>query len=256
MNQNNLNVIKWYEQFYSKKFMEVVGFPEDQETRSQAAFVQNVLGLKPENRVLDLCCGYGRHARALAEIAGCHLVGLDLSEDYLAIASRDNTYPGVEFVHGDMRDIPFSNEFDAVINLFTSFGFFIDDAENENVLHQVRKALRPGGLFLLDYENKFYFVYNDVFQKEKYEWHSPQGEIFACENKFDIHSEREIFKVVIKKGDRVLDASGYDIRLYGLPEITKMLIRNGFKCLATWGDYDEQPCSVRSRRVIVLSSAI
>jgi hypothetical protein len=155
-----------------------------------------------------------------------------------------------------MRDISFKNYFDAVINMFTSFGFFDSDRENENVITQVNKSLKKHGLFLLDYENKFYFVFNDVFKKGKYWEKLDDNNYIFYENTYDAMNEREIFNVHFIENGRVKMSSGYNIRLYSFPEISAMLKRNGFEVLDVWGDYHANMYSVRSKRLITLSRKI
>ena len=110
-------------------------------TERETAFVVEALGLQEGDRVLDLACGHGRHAIALAQ-RGMVVTGQDLNEDYLRMArERRQRVKGVEIetVHGDMRDIPFTDEFDAVINMFTAFGYFESEEEDEKVLARRRR---------------------------------------------------------------------------------------------------------------------
>jgi SAM-dependent methyltransferase len=245
--------MKWYERFYLKDFIPVVGFASPQQTELEATFVKGVLNCPKEAGILDLCCGYGRHTYLLAKNSEYRLTGLDWSDDYLEMARTSFALPNIRYVKGDMRNIPFENEFDAVINLFTSFGFFAEEEENEAVIRQVNKVLKPGGRFLLDYENKFYFILNDVFRKERYWEKVSKDKYLLFENDFDVHREREVFKVQVMEKGIITESSGYDIRLYSFPEIRKMLMTNGFEIIQTWGDYQGNPYSARSKRLIILS---
>ena len=134
----------------------------------EAAFVQRALDLSPGAEVLDLCCGHGRHAVLLAK-AGLTMTGLDLSEQYLEQAALNAVAAGVglELVHSDMRQVPFEGRFDAVVNLFTSFGYLNSDEEDMKVLHQVSKVLKPGGRFLIDLINREWVVSNYVQDERK-----------------------------------------------------------------------------------------
>jgi ubiquinone/menaquinone biosynthesis C-methylase UbiE len=243
----------WYRHFYTKEFIELVGFASAEQTRTEANFVKHALSLAAGSKVLDLCCGYGRHTKALADSTDWEITGLDLSDDYLAVARAQFSAPNVEYHHGDMRDVPFENHFDAVINLFTSFGFFESDEENEQVLRQVHRALKPRGVFLLDYENKIHFISNDV-KKKRRDWKvGEDGQCYLFENEYDVLNEREIFKVSVIENGRLKEVTGYNIRLYGFPEIKRMLSENGFGVVSVWGDYDGSAYSVESRRLITLS---
>lgn len=248
--------MEWFKEFYRKDFMNVVGFAPGEQTELEVNFIRSALRLTPGAKILDLCCGYGRHASLIAKSTDFEVTGMDLSDDYLDIAKNQWSVPNLDFIKGDMRDIPFSNHFDAVINMFTSFGFFESDEENETVIKQVNKSLKEQGLFLLDYENKFHFVFNDVFKKEKYWEKLDDHNYILYENTYDTLNEREIYNVHFIEDGKVKMSSGYNIRLYSFPEISAMLKRNGFEVLDVWGDYHANMYSVRSKRLITLSRKI
>ena len=108
-----------------------------------------MLGLPAGSRILDVPCGQGRHAHLLAE-AGFNVEGLDYSEDLLKIARRRGTGPTLRYTRGDMRKLPskWTGKFDAVANLFTSFGFFTDPADDTRVIREFARVLKPGGVLL------------------------------------------------------------------------------------------------------------
>lgn len=122
-----------------------------QRTRVELPFLKRALRLRPGTRLLDVCCGVGRHSLPLAK-AGVDVTGLDVSPVYLAEARRRARKAGVRLrlVLGDMRRPSFHAEFDAAMNLWTSFGYFSTAAEDLAALKAARAALRPGGLFLLE----------------------------------------------------------------------------------------------------------
>ena len=248
--------MEWYEEFYTGDYMDLVGFAPDEQTRREVEFIQEALSLAPGARILDLCCGYGRHSRLLAETGNYEVVGMDLSENYLDIAQKAGSNENLKFVKGDMRAIPFEAEFDAALNLFTSFGFFETDEENEAVIGQINKSLKKDGLFLLDYENKFHFVYNDVYQREKSRKTIDSQNSILFENKYDVFTEREQFTATFYQNGKITRQSGYDIRLYNYPEISQMLKRNGFEIQKVWGDYTKAPYSTKSKRLIILARKI
>lgn len=120
-------------------------------TRLELPFLRRALGLERGTRLLDVCCGVGRHSLPLAR-AGVAVTGLDVSPVYLAEARRRARAAGLKarFVEGDMRRPHFGPEFDAAMNLWTSFGYFATRAEDLAALKAVRAALKPGGRFLLE----------------------------------------------------------------------------------------------------------
>lgn len=116
---------------------------------ADAGLVARLLSLQPGMRVLDVPCGEGRIGGRLAQL-GCEVVGIDASERFLSLARE--RYPAVSFEPGDMRELSYDGEFDAVVNWFTSFGYF-DRAGNDELLAHFARALRPGGRLVLELAN-------------------------------------------------------------------------------------------------------
>jgi cyclopropane fatty-acyl-phospholipid synthase-like methyltransferase len=117
--------------------------------------VVRLLGLRHGQAVLDVYCGYGRHALELAR-RGFRARGIDLALRQIEEAQRRAKAAGlgVRFVLGDVREMDFRAEFDACLNLFTSLGFFETEAENQAMLDRIGQATVPGGLFLLETWNR------------------------------------------------------------------------------------------------------
>jgi ubiquinone/menaquinone biosynthesis C-methylase UbiE len=118
-------------------------------SEADADLIARLLSLQSGMRVLDVPCGEGRIAGRLAS-RDCDVVGIDANERFLALARE--RYPDVTFEHGDMRTLQYKSEFDAVVNWFTSFGYF-DRTTNDEVLTGFARALRPGGQLLLELHN-------------------------------------------------------------------------------------------------------
>ena len=136
----------WYDTF-------LASIP-DRSTNEEVAFVARQLPVASFPAILDLCCGPARHARALSE-GGYRIVGVDLNED--VIRSARAVCPGADFRVCDMRSLDsLATPFDAVVNLWHSFGYF-DDATNLAIVRQVRSALRPGGRAIFDIYNREHF---------------------------------------------------------------------------------------------------
>jgi ubiquinone/menaquinone biosynthesis C-methylase UbiE len=130
-----------------------------EETARQVEGLVGLLEPTAGARVLDLACGWGRIALPLAH-RGHRVTGLDLSEAFLAKGRRDarDVDLHIDFRRGDMREIPFADEFDAVIMTWTAFGVLESDEEDQKVLHAVAHALRPGGRFLIEQMSREYVV--------------------------------------------------------------------------------------------------
>jgi len=144
---------KWVHGFFDASYVRLLRaqWPEAV-TRKQVAFVARVLKLRRGARVLDVPCAFGRHARLLAR-RGMQVVGLDLSRAMITEARRGSAQPGLSFVRADMRRLAYQGEFDVVLNLYTSFGYF-SPRENLDVLCRMARALKPGGRILIDHRDR------------------------------------------------------------------------------------------------------
>ena len=126
----------------------------DERADAEVDLIWRLLDLQPGMEVLDLACGHGRIANRLAE-RGAQVTGLDATELFLEAAERAADARGVEvdYVRGDMRELPaWEERFDRVVSWFTSFGYF-DDEANRELLGDLHAALRPGGKLLVESVN-------------------------------------------------------------------------------------------------------
>ena len=247
----------WYVDFFSNAYLQVYGPALTEErTAREVAFIESALSLEPGNRVLDLCCGIGRHAMLLAQ-HGLDVVGQDLSEEYTAEAThRAHTMglPNVHFIPRDMRDIPYDGHFDAVINMFTAFGYFESDEDNYAVLRAVHRALRPDGRFLLDTLNREWVIMNQIPQERHAR---PDGSVLIEKRSFNLETGRNHVEFAIEAGGGRSAAArslgAHDIRLYTLAEMVRMLADAGFRFERAYGGFDAAPYEIGSRRMIVLA---
>jgi len=204
-----------------------------------------VLGIEPGMHVLDLACGHGRIANRLAA-RGCHVTGLDASPLFLDLARRHATERGVsvDYVQGDMRDVPWTGRFDRVVNWFTAYGYF-DDADNRRVLSEVRKALKPSGTAAFELNNR------DVLLRG----FMPTTAVTRGD---DMMVDRHVFdpltgrtdteRVVIRDG--AVRRSAYSVRLFAFTELRDWLTAAGFSVVDGYGD-GGGPLTASSPRMIV-----
>ena len=243
----------WYVGFFSEVYPGVyASLLTPERTEREAGFVLRTLDLKPNDRVLDLCCGQGRHSVALA-LSGVHVTGLDLSHDYLATATSAARDAGVEIetVCSDMRVIPFESTFDAVINMFTAFGYLESDEEDAKVLHQVRKALKPGGKLLIDTISREWVFKNQVPSGAR---SSPDGPIIVEHRDLDLHTSRNTVDLTVVSSDGARrEVPGHTVRLYTLTEMVRMLAEAGLEVVEVYGGYDGRPYDLDTRRMIVVA---
>lgn len=203
-------------------------------------------------RVLDLCCGFGRHSWLLAE-AGCDVAGIDLSQDLL-LAARE--LPDFErrlrgrLIRSDARELPFrAASFDSVVNLFSSFGYFgeLDDAR---MLREIGRVLRAGGLAVLDLMNPAYVRANlrDETVRE-------DDAFLLRERRALADGGRRVIKDVELVSDGETKRWREDVRLYELPEIRALLVGNGFEPLSVAGGFDGRAFDAQAPRMLLVASS-
>lgn len=243
----------WYETFFSDTYLEVFSHhltPDRAE--KEAEFVERALSLRPGATVLDLCSGEGRHAVLLAK-RGLRVTAQDLNEDYLRVAKHTATSEGVELetIRSDMREIPFEGEFDAIINMFTAFGYLESEEEDAKVLRQAAKALKPGGQLLMDLLNREWVVLNYI----QNEWRKANdGTVFLERRELDLETSRNRVTVtIISPAGEVQQTTSFVIRLYTLTEIIGMLEQAGLAFVGAYGGFDGVPYSIGTRRMIVVA---
>jgi SAM-dependent methyltransferase len=175
---------EWWQSYFDSQYLleyEPIFSPE--RDRHEVARLMDITGLPSGARLLDVPCGQGRHAHLLAE-AGFDVDGLDYSADLLAVAKRRGTGPRLRYTRGDMRAMPakWTGRFDAVLNLFTSFGFFIDPAEDRAVIAEFARVLAPGGTLIWHGGNR-----DGVMARflDRDWWKTEDGTLVAQERSFD-----------------------------------------------------------------------
>ncbi|WP_169713717.1 class I SAM-dependent methyltransferase [Paludifilum halophilum] len=144
----------WYEESFGEDYLLVYRHRDRVHADREMNAVARWLDLQPGEEVLDLCCGTGRHSIPLQKM-GFRVTGIDLSDVLLKRAEEMSRGMDIRYLRGDMRSLPFDpNAFDAVVNLFTSFGYFAEDEDNRKVLSELARVLKPGGRFLVDFLNR------------------------------------------------------------------------------------------------------
>jgi len=153
----------WFENWFDSEYYHLLY--NNRDFSEAELFIRNLvsfLNLRPEETILDLACGKGRHSIFLNSL-GYSVVGVDLSENSIRQASAFEN-DRLQFKTGDMREPQGNKEFDLVVNLFTSFGYFESEEENIRTLEAIRTALKPGGRLVIDFMNSARMVRNLVPQ--------------------------------------------------------------------------------------------
>lgn len=147
-----MSATDWFREWFGEAYLALYPHRDEEEAAAAVRLFRDRADPGPGTRVLDLACGAGRHLERL-RAAGYAAVGVDLSAPLLEEAASGRGLRG-RLVRGDMRALPFGDaRFDAVVNFFTSFGYFTTREEDAEVAREIRRVLVPDGRFLIDYLN-------------------------------------------------------------------------------------------------------
>lgn len=237
---------KWFERSFESLYPILYAHRTVEAAEPEVDFASRVLFIESTDRVLDLCCGTGRHMVHLLKRTP-HAFGLDYSADLLAEA-RGVLGPEVPLIRGDMRQLPFNGAFDAVCNFFTSFGYFEDEAENAAVIRQMAAALKPGGQFFLDYFNRDYAMASLVAHSER-----STGEYDIQDERWiDVENERLNKRTTVLRDGHLVDIFAESVRMYSPHALVNLLLDNGLQPETVYGDYSGAPlCDAQPRMIVV-----
>jgi SAM-dependent methyltransferase len=237
---------RWWESFFGEDWLRLVP-RKDAQAKEEVDFLVEALRLESGARILDVPCGHGRHTAQLAD-RGYRVVGIDLNETPLAVA-RERA-PAAELVRGDMRELPVDGPFDAVLNLWTSLGYFADDADNERAVQELARVLAPGGALAIETMNPF--ALHARFRPRGWE-DLPDGSLLLDERELDPVTGRTNATATIVGADGSRHELHNSIRLYTVPELAATCGRAGLELDAVYAGYDGAPFDGESFRYILVA---
>ncbi|MFN5582567.1 class I SAM-dependent methyltransferase [Gemmatimonas sp.] len=240
----------WATQFDQQYLHEYEPLFDLVQDRKEVARLIDVLELPAGARVLDCPCGQGRHAHLLAE-AGFDVDGLDYSSDLLAVAKKRGTGKTLRYTQGDMRRLPakWSGRFDAVVNLFTSFGFFDDPNDDLRVLAQFARVLKPGGVLVWHGGAR-----DGVMAKflSRDWWSSGDGTMFGQERHFDpLSGFLDITSTW--RGPKGHGERAHRIRLYSASELAQRMRDVGLIVEQAFDSWSPRPLGRTSSEMMLVA---
>lgn len=237
-----MNSNSWHKEMYDEFFaaMTIGSKAWTARSKKEADFILKLLELPIGSKILDLPCGTGRHSVLFAK-QGYKVLGLDISRACLSIARKHAAHNNVSYKQGNMAKLEkFKGQFDAVTNLFTSFGYFKNDQENKQVLKGMVRCLKPGGKIVIQTINRDFLLpqYKPAIWKE-------DGDIVSVQaSKYDPKTKYNESYISIIDRRRGLGTSKYHrVRLYSPNEITTLLKDCGCTNVQVWGDFEGSPLS-------------
>lgn len=239
----------WFESWFDSPYYHLLYNHRDYSEAEY--FITNLfdfLQLEKNSKVLDLACGKGRHAMQIHNL-GNDVTGVDLSPKSIESAKL-NTEKGLSFETGDMRNLPYMAEFDLVVNLFTSFGYFKQEGDNVKVIDSISNALKNNGVLVLDYLNVAKVV-----------GHLPNSQLIK-RNKIDFNVEKAVIDGFIVKTIKFQDANNEfefkeHVKLLTLSDFKSIFKECGFVINSVFGDYDLNPFDeINSDRLIFIAKKV
>lgn len=238
---------EWFRTWFDSPYYKILYSNRSEE--EAALFIDNLLAftdLPDRSRVLDLACGRGRHSIYLNE-KGYNVVGIDLSNNSISDAKKHENAT-LHFLTEDMRSFDLGVKFDAIFNLFTSFGYFQSQEENKKVLARIQLHLKENGVFVMDYFNATKVERGLIAFEKK----TIQGVDFNISKKIE---DGQIIKTIAFKSAEGEFEFQEKVQLLKANEIIEMIKGQGMKIVRTFGDYflndfDEE----HSDRIIVIAS--
>ncbi len=253
----------WWRKIFNSIYLKTDGDVVDdiEITRMEIDIFQEILQLKGDEKILDLCCGHGRHSLELARRGFKFVEGLDRSHYLIQKAknqAKKENLP-VKFREGDARKLPYAPDtFDVVMILGNSFGYFETVEDDMRVLKEVFRVLKPYGKILIDVADGEYLKNN--FKKQTWEWIDKKH--FVCrERTLSSDGTRLISREIVTHTEKgVIADQFYAERLYTKKDLEELLTKAGFsdvKFLAEVSPLSKrnQDLGMMERRIIVSATA-
>jgi ubiquinone/menaquinone biosynthesis C-methylase UbiE len=236
----------WWESWFGEEYLELYPHRDLASARREVAFALARLGSEPMP-ILDLACGAGRHSLRFAEKEFLP-VGLDYSAPLLELArARVET---LRLVRGDMRALPFGDgAFRSVVNFFTSFGYFLREADNLAVVQEIERVLAPGGRFLCDTFGRDHVVSRLVPEESR----ATLEREYRIRRWWNGETRRVEKEIEVRRGGSTMTFRE-SVRAYTAGELCRMFRDAGLTVEETWGDFEGRPPGCDSPRLIVLAS--
>jgi len=242
----------WYKSIWS---LDIKQQSWVQDTENQVDFIVNTLGLTGKEHILDLACGYGRHALSFAR-RGFRVTGVDITKEFIDDAIKNSNLEGLnaQFINADIRDIHFENEFDVVLNLADgAIGYLESDEENLKIFDVISTALKPDGKHFMDIGNAQHAEHYFPVQY----WDA--GETALSVSRFEWDDKKRIMlygdnTIVYGESAKKPDIEyGAPQRLYSIDEINGVWKQRGMQIVKSFANYYGKEASYKELQLMIYS---
>lgn len=221
------------------------------DTPAEVDALLRLSGIPPNSRILDSCCGVGRHALELAR-RGYRVTAVDRTRAYLDAAGESAAAEelSIEFSCEDVRSFIRPGAFKLALNIFTSFGFFAHEAEELQYITNIRESLTPDGIFLIDVNGKE-LIARDFVETEEY---TQDGYLVRGEYRIEDSFSRLFNRWSLERQGERFQAE-FSHRIYSGEELKSLLLRGGFSRVELCGGFDGRPYDNQALRLIAIAYA-
>tara|TARA_B110000046_G_C13026511_1_gene414455 strand:- start:19412 stop:20152 length:741 start_codon:yes stop_codon:yes gene_type:complete len=234
---------KWFQSWFDTSYYHILYKHRDY--KEAEAFIKNIvtyLNLNKADSILDLACGKGRHSIFLNSL-GYDVTGLDLSKNSIEHA-KTNESESLHFEVHDMRDV-YETQFEIVLNLFTSFGYFQDEMDNFKVIQTIKSSLKQNGIGVIDYMNSPLVIDNLIAHNSyesdgiKFELKRNYKDGFITKN-IEVNDDWNSFHFEEK------------VRAFTFQDFETMLSNAGLHLLDCFGSYKLEPFNNKTSERLIL----
>jgi SAM-dependent methyltransferase len=231
------------------------GWEGDRPTEEEVRVIVELLKARLGDSILDVACGYGRHALLLADSYGLRVTGIDISPGLIAAAKRFAAEKQLELDYEvrHARDLPWQNEFNLAMIAYNSFSLF-SPGDAPTVLRGIHKALRPNGRLFMDLDNK---PFNCRYGISDTNWGTHPGGLALGEIYFHEENSVEVCRDIIFKTDAKQPEEFITFkRIYSQEEILDILSSCGFRVDEIYGGWDLPPLTEKSPKMLLVAEKI
>lgn len=214
---------------------------------SEVSGAERLLALQPGAKILDMCCGPGRHSLLMAR-KGYKVTGVDRTEAYLSSARKQAAGLPATFILADAREYVAPEEFDAALCLYTSIGYFEDPMEDRRLLQNLFTSLKPGGGLLLQIAGKEIAARRHVERT----WFD-MGDLLVLQTSHIVPPFEKMHTTWRLLRDGKEKEIEFLVRLYSATEMRQMLRELGFEDVRAFGDYDGTPYDEHAKKLVMMA---